>query len=187
MKGFGYIYKTTNLINGRIYIGQKSGTFSPSYLGSGWILIKALHKYGKNNFKIEVIAYATSKKMLNSLEIKYISKYRQIFGREFLYNITDGGEGKCSPCSEKSKKKIGDANRRPNYKLRGISFNILHKEKLSKAWIERRKRGTSKETIKKMIKSHLGIKHKPEVCSKMSKLKIAYWREWREKNVSNHE
>ena len=45
---FGYIYKTTNLINNKIYIGQhKSEKFEPNkYIGSGVVLLKAINKYG---------------------------------------------------------------------------------------------------------------------------------------------
>lgn len=92
MDNYGYIYKTTNLINGRPYIGQKKGLFKLNYLGSGKLIIRAIKKYGKQNFKVEVLAFATTKDMLDSLEIKYIYEHRQVFGK-FLYNITKGGEG----------------------------------------------------------------------------------------------
>ena len=61
----GYIYKTTNLINGKIYIGQhKSSSFDTNYYGSGKLLIKALKKYGKENFKIELIEGCSLKVVL---------------------------------------------------------------------------------------------------------------------------
>ena len=42
---FGYIYKTTNLINGKIYIGQhKSEVFDNSYYGSGKLIGRAITK-----------------------------------------------------------------------------------------------------------------------------------------------
>ena len=93
MDTFGYIYKTTNLINGRFYIGQKRGSFLPSYLGSGVILHDAIKKYGKINFKLEVLNYASTKEMLDGLEMKHIFEHRQVFGKAFLYNISNGGEG----------------------------------------------------------------------------------------------
>lgn len=50
------IYKTTNLLNGMFYIG-KHQTEDPndSYLGSGVYLKRAIAKYGKCNFKKEVL------------------------------------------------------------------------------------------------------------------------------------
>lgn len=44
------IYKTTNKINGKIYIGQTSKDENVFYLGSGKTLLKAVKKYGKDNF-----------------------------------------------------------------------------------------------------------------------------------------
>lgn len=51
---YGYIYKTTNLINNKIYIGQhkvKEEKIDNSYYGSGKLIIQAIKKYGKENFK----------------------------------------------------------------------------------------------------------------------------------------
>ena len=46
-----YVYLTTNLINGKKYIGQHYGELDDYYLGSGSILKKAILKYGRKNFK----------------------------------------------------------------------------------------------------------------------------------------
>lgn len=48
------IYKTTNLINNKIYVGKDSHNDS-NYFGSGTILVKAIKKYGKENFKKEIL------------------------------------------------------------------------------------------------------------------------------------
>ena len=93
MAEYGYVYKTTNLINGRIYIGQRSGAFVKHYIGSGRYFKSAVKKYGKENFKLELIIHANNRQELNNLEKKYISEYRKNLGKEKLYNITDGGEG----------------------------------------------------------------------------------------------
>lgn len=54
---FGYIYETTNLINGKKYIGKrKSKTFlGNGYLGSGTHLHNAIKKYGKENFSVRML------------------------------------------------------------------------------------------------------------------------------------
>lgn len=65
---YGYIYKTTNLINGRIYIGLKTGEFNSDYFGSGVLIKRAIKKYGKENFRIRVLAYANNLEMLDSLK-----------------------------------------------------------------------------------------------------------------------
>ena len=93
MDSFGYIYRTTNLINGKLYIGQKLGIVDPDYLGSGTLIIRAVHKYGRENFKLDIIAFCNNRKILDNLEIKEISRHRNIYGKHFLYNIVDGGHG----------------------------------------------------------------------------------------------
>lgn len=53
-----FIYKTINLITSKIYIGQHNGSYK-NYLGSGVYLNRAIKKYGRNNFKKEIIEYCT--------------------------------------------------------------------------------------------------------------------------------
>jgi len=65
------VYKTTNLINSKEYVGQDSKD-RPSYLGSGTYLKKAVKKYGKKNFKKEIIAWCKTQEQLDFLEIFYI-------------------------------------------------------------------------------------------------------------------
>jgi group I intron endonuclease len=105
---FGYIYKTTNLKNGRIYIGQKSGKFQPSYLGSGLIISRAVNRYGRDCFKVEILTHAKDRNKLNELERKFIAEYRKLFSGR-LYNITEGGCGVRRPCPIKTKEKIRQA------------------------------------------------------------------------------
>ena len=90
---YGYIYKTTNKINGKLYIGQKKGEFDETYLGSGIALQHAINKYGRNNFIVESLEYANTKVILNTFEKEYIKLYRSILGKDFLYNIANGGDG----------------------------------------------------------------------------------------------
>ena len=53
---FGYIYRTHNKVNGKMYIGKRiSNKFLENeYLGSGKILRNAVNKYGKENFYVEL-------------------------------------------------------------------------------------------------------------------------------------
>ena len=61
------IYKTTNLINGKIYVGKDSKN-NNNYLGSGKILNLAINKYGIENFKKETLCECLSSKELNKAE-----------------------------------------------------------------------------------------------------------------------
>lgn len=89
MNWYGYIYKTENLTNGRLYIGQNKGSFNSNYFGSGKLLKQALKVYGKYSFQIDLLAVAYTKEQLDAYEIKMIQYLRKIGYR--LYNIADGG------------------------------------------------------------------------------------------------
>lgn len=87
-----YIYITTNLINGKQYIGQHKGDYNDSYLGSGILITKAIKKYGKDNFTKEVLAYCNSREEADEKERYYIEKYNAIDSDNF-YNCQEGGTG----------------------------------------------------------------------------------------------
>ena len=100
----GYIYKVTNKINGKIYIGQtiqsvkdrwyrhcgKSG-ISKAELNTHFK--RAILKYGKENFTVETIEVCDSTK-LNDREKFYISYYNSYING---YNSTIGGQGGTKP------------------------------------------------------------------------------------------
>ena len=102
------IYKITNQINGKIYIGQ---TVMP--LIRRWRVHKsckrkspltnALAKYGHENFKIEEVTRAVSTEELNKLEIAYIAQYESIAPKG--YNLAAGGSSSrgCIPWNKGKK------------------------------------------------------------------------------------
>lgn len=88
---YGIIYVTTNLINGKKYIGQhRCRTETDDYLGSGLILKKAIAKYGEQNFKRETLRICYSEDELNEMERYYINLYDATHDRMY-YNISEGG------------------------------------------------------------------------------------------------
>lgn len=88
---FGYIYKTTNMVNGKIYIGKRRGEFDDTYLGSGRYLNNSINKYGRDQFSVEVIDTCDSLSDQNSKERYWIAYYRATDAT--MYNISDGGDG----------------------------------------------------------------------------------------------
>jgi len=93
----GRIYKITNLINGKLYIGQTiyplsyrfTNHISDAKNNRGYAMASAIRKYGKENFKIELLEEC-SIDCLNDLEIKYIKQFNSITPNG--YNLTHGGD-----------------------------------------------------------------------------------------------
>lgn len=141
-----YIYKITNNINQKIYIGQvynksiydrferhckEAQTVSKSYID------RAINKYGKENFSVELIDFAKSLDELNEKEKYWIAKYNST-DKSIGYNLTDGGDGgntykyKSAEELNEIKDKISKANRGKN---NGMSkqikaYNYITKEEL---------------------------------------------------------
>jgi hypothetical protein len=100
-KKYYTVYKTTNLINGKYYIGvHATNKLDDYYLGSGLLLKKAIHKYKKENFKKEILfifncyedAYKKEKELVNEKTINL----------EECYNFKIGGEGGSGLYGEKN-------------------------------------------------------------------------------------
>lgn len=90
---YGFIYITTNNVNGKKYIGQKKYIKGwEYYLGSGTILNKAIKKYGKENFSREIIEECDSKELLDIREKYWINFFNATKSNSF-YNIAKGGDG----------------------------------------------------------------------------------------------
>jgi hypothetical protein len=136
-----YIYKTTNLINNKIYVGKRQCECLPEldtcYLGSGKFLRLAFVKYGKENFTKEILEI-TDKENLNNQERYWIEKL-DARNRKIGYNVSKGGDGGnivgLLPNKEEVYKKISKAvsgKKRPNTsaKMKGRVFSESHKEKL---------------------------------------------------------
>ena len=84
------IYKTTNIINKKYYIG-KDAKNSKNYLGSGVALNNAIKKYGKENFTKEILCYCIDLCDLNQKEIEYVNE--EIVNDPMSYNLVLGGQG----------------------------------------------------------------------------------------------
>lgn len=83
------IYKTTNLINGKFYVGKDESN-NPKYLGSGKILKLAINKNGVENFKKEILEECSTKEELNEKEKYWIDV---LSATTLGYNIAEGGTG----------------------------------------------------------------------------------------------
>ena len=160
------IYRITNKINGKTYIGQhKYKKLNDKYMGSGKLIIKAKNKYGIENFKKEILEFdIPDVDLANDWEQMYILFERAKGKAE--YNIANGGNG-IGTVSEETKRKLSEA-------LKGrISWNKgkhckplteEHKIKISKKLKGRpannKGRHVSEETKRKLSEALKG-KNKP--------------------------
>lgn len=89
-KKYHYLYKITNLLNNKIYVGvHSSNKENDNYMGSGVGIKNAIKKYGVKNFKKEIIEYFEN-------AVDMINREKEIVNEDFVkdektYNMTKGG------------------------------------------------------------------------------------------------
>lgn len=89
-KKHNFVYITTNLINKKQYIGSHAtNDLNDSYLGSGRIFLKALRKYGRENFKREILHECETILDARKLEAPMIVQHQTMF--PYGYNVHDNG------------------------------------------------------------------------------------------------
>lgn len=108
------IYKITNIVNGKIYVGLTTTTLQQRWDGhirnsktSNRHLYNAMRKYGLDNFTIEEIDSTDDFKKLGELERHYINKYNSQDPNKG-YNITAGGESNQLDGNPRAKLKVAD-------------------------------------------------------------------------------
>lgn len=123
-----FVYKVTNLINGKIYVGQRRHPRGnrlnpqPSYLGSGTKIKKAVDELGKENFKRVILCWCFDREIADEMEIYYIKKFDSK-NPDIGYNIVAGGQLKMP---EELISLYGEDN--PNY---GNKWTDEQKKKMS--------------------------------------------------------
>ena len=150
------IYKTTNLINNKIYIGKDKHN-NLKYLGSGTAIKLAIKKYGKNNFIKEIIEECFDDNILNEREKYWINKFNST-NRKIGYNVAYGGEGGDTISNNYRKNEIAN-----NHSIKMIEYHKNNpkekKEYIRKKdnpnWVNPNK--GRKQTGKKRISNKKGI------------------------------
>ena len=85
-----YVYITTNLVNGKQYVGDHStNKLDDNYLGSGALLFKKLNEYKRENFKKEILEFFDTKQEAFNAQEKYINEYKTLVPNG--YNISPTG------------------------------------------------------------------------------------------------
>jgi len=85
------VYKVTNLLNSRYYFGvHETGKPDDDYLGSGIAVKRAIKKYGKHNFRKDVLFLFPSPVESYAKEVELLQAARQ---DPLCYNLHEGGKG----------------------------------------------------------------------------------------------
>jgi group I intron endonuclease len=86
----GFVYLTTNKINGKKYIGMSRRTEVEDYFGSGRLIRLAIKKYGRENFSREILQECETFEELCEAEKEWINRYNAVHDPQF-YNLANGG------------------------------------------------------------------------------------------------
>jgi len=140
-----FVYSTTNQLNDKQYIGQTTKETDVEYLGSGLLIMKAIKKYGKGNFKRQILSRCSSQEELNEQEAFWIGALNSL--QPDGYNLALGGDGP-GRCSKETKRKMSEGRK-------GIIYSEETKRKIS-------------ESLKGNIPWNKGIPHTEESKRKMS-------------------
>lgn len=167
MKIIGFIYLTTNLVNGKVYVGQhivkSPKDFNDGYLGSGTLFQRSLRKYGKDNFKRKILKVCYSLNQLNAFETYYIKKYNPNLDPNVGYNQCPGPIDVCGRLNPAKLPEVREKIRKGTKEYWKDNF-----EAKNKVSIRRKGKKASKETREKLSKSHIGIKRNETWLKKLS-------------------
>jgi group I intron endonuclease len=169
-KKLHFIYKTTNLLNGRFYIGMHStNNIKDGYIGSGTRLRHAIRKYGLENFQIEILEFCETRE-------KLIEREKQIITEKHIhdvncYNLKFGGLGGGKFYSKEHQFKCSQAaGLKHSERLKtDEEYRKKRSVQISEANKKRHQRGDIKPIQENY--SWIGKNHRPETIQKMKESK----------------
>lgn len=170
MEKIGYIYLTTNLVNGKQYVGQHlSDGFDKYYKGSGNAIKNAFNKYGWDNFKCEIICWCSTQTQLNEAEDNYIKLLDTMYPNG--YNLKGGGaNGKHSKESiekmilNRKGKNLGQIS-----PMKGIKHTKEAKQKMSEAHLGKHLSEKTRQKMSLAQKTRVHTSVTKETKEKISK------------------
>ena len=165
-KKYHFIYKTTNILNGKYYYGLHStSNLDDGYLGSGRRLKYSLNKYGKENHKREIIEYCDTRKQVLTRENEIVN-LNEIAKEDCMNLIVGGGNTYIYTPTDDIKRKISlsmvgkvrtkQHSNNLSKSLSGRKLSELHKENLKNNHVGRTGIPHTEETKKKLSNVHLG-------------------------------
>lgn len=134
------IYKITNKINGKVYIGKhQTKDLGDGYMGSGKYLKHAIEKYGLENFSKEILYIFNNEDEMNSKEAELVDE--EFVKEDSNYNLCPGGQG---------------------------GFGYINENRDSDYYVELSKKGNSVSTEKRILASKANAKKGLAVIEKLA-------------------
>lgn len=162
---YHFIYKTTNLKNGKFYIGMHStDDLNDGYLGSGTKLRRSIRRHGIENFKLEILEFLQDRDSLKEKEKELVNE--DLLKDPMCMNLKTGGEGGIS--SEEHRKKFlfnAKKTQIPNLNKGRETQKRLWNTNETWASIMRTKLSNNA----KANKGYTGMKHSSETKAKIGK------------------
>lgn len=164
------VYKITNLVNGKIYIGSSAdkGGFKERWRKRyNKYFTNAINKYGSNNFKYEILEICEPKYCLAYEQI-YLDYYKPFISRGNGYNIYKiAGSPLGVKRSIETRLKYSIAKRLPRR-----PFSEEHRKNISIGQKGSIRGPLSREHKEKLRKSNRGQKRSPQFCAQNGKWQI---------------
>lgn len=183
------IYKTINLINNKYYVGKQQ-TYTKSYLGSGHALKAAIKKYGKKNFRKEILEVCQSENELKNRELWWLDELNAVKDKNSYNLIRETSSNKHRSYTDPEyrnrlsisiKKILNTPESKARLRIQnGGKNNPMFGKKRSyefKQIISRSQKGKilSPETKEKLSKRKLGISASNETKKKMRVSQAKRW------------
>jgi len=147
MKDYNFVYVTTNLVNGKQYIGDHStNDLNDGYLGSGKYFINAVKKYGKQNFSRKILEHFKTKEEAFNCQSIYIERYNTVVPNGYNISIVGGTNIKNNRLSEHHKEQLSIAIKKWH---QDIGFSQETKKKIGDSQRGKKRSEKSKENYKR--------------------------------------
>ena len=158
-KKYHFIYKTTNLVNNKFYVGMHStDNLEDGYFGSGKIVHYSVNKHGIENHKVEILEFLPSREELKKREAEVVNE--ELLSDPLCMNLKFGGEGGWDHVNDGSGKCQSDAG-----KIGGKSCWEQHRENLTT--ITAKNLAETRKSKDWNSRSFLGKRHSEETKNKI--------------------
>lgn len=125
------VYQITNKINNKIYIGvHKTNNIDDGYMGSGKLIIRAIKKYGIENFSKTILFEAVSSEEMFQKELELVEL------GPHSYNLKKGGSGGFDYINSNGKQRIYG---RKGYEIKLKLLTAKYGEKVNDYFSEKAK------------------------------------------------